>query len=89
MSLNKTIWQEALTQYKAWNEAKFVHKVLTAGQKSPAEKWQEFLDMFSFGRKIKPQPSLWEQKRKAEELATYYKRIQQFEEWRKKRGSTS
>ncbi len=86
MRLDKTVWQNALKHYKAWNEAKFVHEVLTAGQKSPEERWHIFLDMVSFGSKIKPEPSLWQQKRKAEELATYIKRIKRFEAWKEKRG---
>ena len=37
MSLDRTLWREAMAQYRAWNEAKFVEQVLTAGQKTPAE----------------------------------------------------
>ncbi|MDZ7260956.1 MAG: hypothetical protein ONB05_02395 [candidate division KSB1 bacterium] len=89
MSLDKTVLREALAHYRAWNEAKFVEAVLTAGQKTPAEKWQEYQDLFAFGRLLKPEPSLWEQKWRAEEWATYYERIRRFEEWRRQRGTTT
>jgi hypothetical protein len=89
MSLNKTIWREAVAYYRSWNEAKFVEQVLTAGQKTLAEKWREYQDLFAFGRRIKPEPSLWEQKQVADAWATYYARIQRFEQWRQRRGRTT
>lgn len=89
MSLDKTIWREAIAQYRAWNEAKFVEQVLTAGQKTPAQKWREYQDLFAFGRWIKPEPSLWEQKQIANAWARYYECLWQFEQWRQQRGRTT
>jgi hypothetical protein len=89
MSLDRTLWREAMAQYRAWNEAKFVEQVLTAGQKTPAQKWREYQDLFAFGRRIKPEPSLWEQKQVADAWARYYERIQRLERWRRGRGRTT
>jgi hypothetical protein len=89
MSLDKAIWREAIAHYRAWNEAKFIEQLLTAGQKTPAEKWREYQDLFAFGRQIKPEPSLWEQKQTAGAWATYYARIQQLERWRQQRVRAS
>lgn len=88
MILDRTIWREAMAHYRAWNEAKFVEQVLTAGQKTPAERWREYHDLFAFGRRIKSEPSLWEQKQVADAWTTYYERIQRFEQWRQQRGRT-
>jgi hypothetical protein len=49
MSLDKTLWREAMAQYRAWNEAKFVEQVPTAGRKTPAEKWREYQGLFALG----------------------------------------
>ena len=86
MSLDRTIWREALAQYRAWNEAKFVEQVLSAGQKTPAERWREYQELMSLCWKLKPEPSLWEQQRTAEEWEAYYASIRRFEEWRQGRG---
>jgi hypothetical protein len=89
MGLDKAIWREAIAHYRAWNEAKFIEQLLTAGQKTPAEKWREYQDLFAFGRQIKPEPSRWEQKQTAGAWATYYARIRRFERWRQQYGRTT
>ena len=88
MALNKEIIQEAQAHYRAWNEAKFADRARRgwAGQKNLAQKWHEYLDLMEFGRQIRPQPSLSQQRRKWANLAQYYQRIQQFEAWRQERG---
>jgi len=86
MAEDRAMWLRALEHYRAWNEAKFADRVRRAGQRSPAEKWRAYLDLIAFGRRIRPQPSEWEQKRKVEALLTYYARLQRFEERRKQRG---
>ena len=43
MSLDRSICQGDLTRHKEFNEAEFVQKVLTSGQKSQVEKLQEYL----------------------------------------------
>ncbi|MBC8248913.1 MAG: hypothetical protein H8E90_04490 [Anaerolineales bacterium] len=86
MSLDKIIWREAIAQYRAWNDAKFVEQVLSAGQKSPAEKWREYQALMSLCWKLKPEQSPWEQRRIAEEWEVYYASMRRFEEWRRGRG---
>jgi hypothetical protein len=86
MSLDKTIWREAMAQYRAWNEAKFVEQVLTAGQKTPAEKWREYQELMSLCWRLKLKLSRWEQQRIAEEWEAYYAAIQQFEARRRACG---
>lgn len=86
MSIDKAIWREAMAQYRAWNEAKFTEQVLTAGQKTPAEKWQEYQELVALCWKLKPEQSLWEQQRAVEEWEAYYASIRRFEEKRGGRG---
>lgn len=86
MSPDKNIWREAIAQYRAWNETKFVEQVLIAGQKSPAERWREYQALMSLCWKLKPGQSPWEQQRIAEEWEAYYASIRRFEEWRPGRG---
>ena len=89
MSLDKNLWREAIAHYQAWNDAVFADQVLHPSQKTPAEKWRIYQDLYAFGRKIKPQPSLWEQEQTAKTWAAYYESIQQFEQWRKEHGGTA
>ena len=86
MTLDKKIWQKAIAQYKAWNDAVFMSQVLERRQKTPAEKWRAFLDLYEFGRRIKPQPGLWDQEQTVRDWERYYSSIHRFEEWRRKRG---
>ncbi len=86
MCLDKNIWHEGIAQYRAWNEAKFVERVLTAGQKSPIERWREYQALASLCWKLKPEPSLWEQRRAVEEWEAYYEAMRRFEGWRRGRG---
>jgi len=89
MSLDETIWQEAIAQYRAWNDDVLASQVLQTPKKTPAEKWRAYQDLYAFARKIRPQPSLWEQEQTAQAWATYYERIQRFERWRQERGGTT
>jgi hypothetical protein len=86
MDLNKALWQQAQKYYRDWNEAKFREHVQSA-KKSPAEKWADYQQLYAFGRKLKPEPSLWEQKTASQEWDAYYLNIRRFEEWRKDHGS--
>lgn len=86
MSLDKNIWREAIAQYRAWNEAKFVEQVLSAGQKSPAERWREYQALMPLCWKLKPKQSPWEQQRITEEWEAYYASMRRFEEWRREHG---
>jgi len=89
MSLDKAVWREAMAHYRAWNEAKFLEQLLTAGQKTPAEKWREYQDLMSLCWKLKPELSLWEQQRVTEEWRAYYTSILRFEEWRRGRAKAT
>ncbi len=86
MALDKAIWQEALAQYRAWNEAEFEERVRNAGKKSPAEKWREYRSMFALARRLKPELSPGGQARAAQEWEFYYEQIQRFEARRQARG---
>lgn len=86
MRLDKTIWREAIAQYRIWNNDKFTEQVLTAGQKTPAEKWREYEELMSLCWNLKPKPQLWEQQCTAEEWEAYYISIQRFEERRCSHG---
>ena len=88
-TIDKTAWQATLAQYRAWNDAVWQEKVRNAGQKSPAQKWREFLDLMEFGMQIKPRPSAHEQRQKIAMLNRYYERIQRFETWREQHGNAS
>lgn len=89
MNLDKTIWREALAHYRAWNECEFVEQVLSAGQKTPGQKWREYRNLYVFGRRIKADPSEWEENQTAEVWAEYYERIMNFERWRRLRGRSA
>ncbi len=86
MPLDKQLVQEAMAQYKAWNEADFVNKVLQAGSRSHQEKWHDFCSLYAFGKRIKPQISRGEQLLWAEEWNSYFESIRRFEAWRCSRG---
>lgn len=88
MRLDKIIWREAISQYKAWNEDKFKEQVLSAGKKTIADKWQEYEKLVSLCWKLKPNPGLREQQHSIEEWEAYYTSINQFEERRKRYGKT-
>lgn len=89
MPIDRKALRETLAQYRAWNEDKFLRQVLQDRQKTPAEKWREYQDMYDFVARIKPEPSVWEQESAMEEWATYFERIRRFEEWRRRRGKTA
>ena len=83
MTLDKALWREVLAHYRAWNEDVFRDRVLRAGEQTPAEKWRVYLELMSFGLKIRPTPSVWQQRRTMADWETYYARIKKFEEWRR------
>jgi hypothetical protein len=37
MTIDKTVWREALAHYRVWNEDVFMDRVLRAGEQTPAE----------------------------------------------------
>lgn len=80
--VDKTVYQEVLRQYSAWNRSELKRKIQEAGTKSSNQKWQEYLAIMEFGMMIKPHPSKHEERQKMEILNRYYQRIQQFEKWR-------
>jgi hypothetical protein len=86
MDLNRALWQQAQKHYRDWNDAKFAEQVRSA-KKNPADKWADYKQLYAFGRKLKPEPSLWEQIKTAQEWEAYYLNIRRFEEWRKVHGS--
>lgn len=45
--MDRQLVREARELYRAWNEAKFVHQVLTAGQKTSTEKQREYQDRYA------------------------------------------
>ncbi len=87
--INTISLRERLGYYQALNETEWCDCLKNAGQKSLAQKWQEFCSLIEFGYAIKPQPSLHEQRQKIEMLGQYYARIQQFEAWRQQHGKSS
>ena len=82
MPIDKALWREALAHYRAWNEDVFRDRVLRAGEQTPDEKWQAYQELMSFGLKIRPAPSIRQQRRTMGDWETYYARIRKFEEWR-------
>ncbi len=89
MRLDKRVWQEAIANYKKWNDDVLACQVLGTDRKTPAEKWNIFLDLYAVGCRIKPQPSQWEQMQTAREWETYYARIQEFEKRRGPHGQAT
>ncbi len=87
-ALDKTAWNEILAHYREWNKAELRARIREAGKKSGKEKWREYLSIMEFGLLIKPQPSEHEQRKKAEMLLHYYRKIQYFEEWRRRHGQS-
>jgi hypothetical protein len=86
IALDKAALREALAQYQAWNEADFVHRVRTAGQKTPAEKWREYRDLYAFARRIKSELSPLAQFMATKEWEAYYEQLRRFELRRQARG---
>jgi len=72
MTIDKALLREALAHYHAWNKDVFMDRVLRAGEQTPAEKWQAYQELMSFGLKIRPTPSIWQQRRTMEDWETYY-----------------
>ncbi len=64
MTLDKKMWQEAVAQYRAWNDAKFAYRVQHVGERNVMERWREYCDLMSFGMKIKPESSARERRLK-------------------------
>ena len=85
MTEDKALWRKALTHYRAWNEAEFADRVRRAGEHTPIEKWNIFLDLWSFGIRIRPEQGRAGLCRETEGHQVYYTRIQQFEEKRRQR----
>ena len=77
-----------MAHYRAWNEAEFRERIQNAGEKTPLQKWREFLVIMEFGLMIKPQPSEDEQYQKVEMLNQYYERIKYFEMRRSQTGKS-
>jgi hypothetical protein len=86
--IDKAAWQETLAHYRAWNEAEFRERIKNAGEKTPAQKWREFLAIMEFGLMIKPQPSEHEHRQKIDMLNQYYERMQYFESRRSQVGKS-
>ncbi|MDI6736577.1 MAG: hypothetical protein QME42_10395 [bacterium] len=86
IKLDRTIWRKAIIQYQSWNESKLVEQIRSAGQKTPAEKWEEYKQLISLCWRLKPEPSLKEDYYTMNEWAAYYASIQRFEEKRKEHG---
>jgi hypothetical protein len=77
--INKNMLKETLAQYKALDTHEFHRKIRDAGKKNLLQKWREYLTIMDFGLKIKPVPSINEQKQKIEMLNDYYEKIKLFE----------
>ncbi|MBN1975802.1 MAG: hypothetical protein JW918_00240 [Anaerolineae bacterium] len=82
MTEDKELLREALAHYRAWNEAEFADRVRHAGERTLEEKWRIFLDLFAFGKRIRPTPSEYAQRQEVETLQVYYDRLRRFEEKR-------
>jgi hypothetical protein len=85
MTIDKALLREVLAHYRAWNKDVFMDRVLRAGEQTPAEKWRTYQELMSFGLKIRPTPSIWQQWRTIEDWETYYARIKKFEEKRRRK----
>lgn len=81
-----TTLREALAHYRAWNEADFVHRVLSAGTKTQSEKWEEYRAMFAFARATKPELSPLSQIMANQEWVDYYEQLERFEAQRQLHG---
>ena len=86
IKIDRAMLQQSLIHYQAWNEAELIERIRQAGQKSPIQKWIEFLALMEFGLQIKPEPSKYEQKQKMMMLTKYYQAIEKLEQWREKHG---
>lgn len=86
MTEDKATLREALAHYRAWNEAEFADRVRRAGERTLADKWRIFLDLFAFGKQLRPTPSGHAQRQEAKALRTYYDRLRVFEEKRQHRA---
>jgi len=83
--INPIAWQTALQQYQQWNEITYQQR---KQPQDKAKKWQEFLTLIEFGLKIKPEPSVHEQRQRVETLNFYYQQIAQFEQRRQRHGQS-
>ena len=82
MELDKELYRQAYQLHQQWYEAELKEQVRTAGQSSQQQAWQQYLDLWSFGRQIQPEPTLWQQEEKMTALARYYDCVQRMEAWR-------
>jgi hypothetical protein len=87
MPIDKALYRQAQEWYHQWNEAERKARWEEAGMLSPQEAWEQYVDLWEFGRQTKVQPSQHQIRQKVESLERYYDRLAKLEAWRRSRGS--
>lgn len=85
MKLDKELYRQSYEQLRQWNQAQLKERAQTAGQRDPQQGWQEFVDLWEFGRQIGVKQSQWQRQDKLAALARYYERVQKLEIWQRLR----
>ncbi len=63
--------RRTLALYREWNESKRLEQAASAGLKTVEERWREYKDLMSLCWTLKPENSIWEDRRTMEEWGAY------------------
>ena len=87
MKLDKELYRQAYEWYRQWNEVELLERARTAGKLSPQDAWRQYAELWAFCRRLSPQPSELQRRRRLAEWDEYYSRVQRLEAWRQGRRS--
>jgi len=89
MPLDKELYRKAYESLRQWNEAELIDRVRNAGKRPPGKVWEQYIDLFEFGRQIGLRPSQRQREQRLAEWDDYYARIRKLEAWRRTHGRKS
>jgi hypothetical protein len=89
MTIDKDLYRKAYAEYRQWNELELRERIRNAGNRTPQERWREYLGLWNFCQKLGVKTSPYQRKQKLKALELYYARLQKLEAWREARGRES
>jgi hypothetical protein len=88
MKLDKALYRQAQEWYRQWNEAELYERAHSSRKRSPKENWEQYVDLWEFGREMKLSPGSWQELEKISSINQYYSRVQKMETWRRSVGTS-
>ena len=80
------LYRQVYAALRQQNEAELRERALHLSEISPETGWQQFVQLWNFGRKTGLVSSDKQQAQKVLDLIKYYERIQKLENWRGTHG---